>query len=111
MLINTRAVFVAEHNHCFKCLSNGHYGRNCQKTTFKCSSCGEAHHTLLHGVDRQFPMKICNFKFLLVRDPTKSLRPILVAMVLRGEVSVKSFALLDPGSEATTPQPGRSQSY
>jgi hypothetical protein len=97
MLINTRVAFVADNNHCFKCLSKGHYGRNCQKTTIKCSSCGEAHHTLLHGADRQFPKKKGNFKILLVRAPSKSLRPILLAMVpvmaLKGEVSVKLFAL------------------
>ncbi len=89
---------------CFRCLSKGHYGRNCQKTTIKCSSCGEAHHTL-HGSDRQFPKKIGNFKILLVRAPSKSLRPVSLAivpvMILEGDVSVKSFALLDPGSEAT----------
>jgi hypothetical protein len=105
MLINTRAAFVADSNHCFKCLSKGHYGRNFRKTTIKCSSCGEAHHTLLHGADWQFPKKIGNLKILLVRAPSKSLRSVLLAilpvMAQEGDVSVKSFALLDPGIEAT----------
>jgi hypothetical protein len=61
--------------------------------------------TLLHGADRQFPKKIGNFNILPVRAPSNSLRPVLLAivpvMILEGDVSVKSFALLDPGREAT----------
>ena len=35
---------------CLRCLRTGHFSRNCKETDIKCGTCGEAHHSLLHGV-------------------------------------------------------------
>ena len=55
MLVNVRAAFCAENNHCFKCLTNGHYAAKCRFQNAACRECNGQHHTMLHGADRQFP--------------------------------------------------------
>lgn len=55
MFVNQRAALCADNNYCFKCLVQGHYGRNCTRADVKCKECGKAHNTLLYGADRQFP--------------------------------------------------------
>lgn len=108
MSINQRAALVADNNYCFKCLTTGHYDRDCRRPNMKCQTCGQAHHTLLHGADQQFPKKKGNIStaVLMIHAPPKTkLQPVLLAIVhvtvIKGSISVKSFAILDPGIEAT----------
>jgi hypothetical protein len=39
MLVNQRAAFVADNNYCSKCLTRGHYGRDCRFPNMKCQTC------------------------------------------------------------------------
>nr|CAH0099268.1 unnamed protein product [Daphnia galeata] len=110
MLVNKRAALCADNNFCFKCLTQGHYGRNCSRTDVKCKDCGKAHNTLLHGADRQFPSAKSpgneSLTVLTIRAPNQNhIHPVLLAMlpvtVKSNESVAKTFAVLDPGSEAT----------
>jgi hypothetical protein len=110
MLVNKRAALCADNNFCFKCLTQGHYGRNCSRTDVKCKDCGKAHNTLLHGADRQFPSAKTqgneSLTVLTIRAPNPNhIRPVLLAILpvtVKGNESVaKTFVVLDPGSEAT----------
>jgi hypothetical protein len=108
MLVNQRAAFVADNNYCFKCLTRGHYGQDCRRPNMKCQTCEQTHHTLLHGADQQFPKKKGNIStdVFMIRTPQKNkLQPVLLTIVpvtvFKGTLSVDSYAILDPGSEAT----------
>ena len=109
MIVNARAALCASNNHCFKCLIRGHYTRKCRRQNTGCKECGGPHHSLLHGADRQFPEastnKGNNHPVLLVKSMDSGVRPVLLAIV---QLFVKTFdsvrttyAVLDPGSEAT----------
>ena len=92
MLVNKRAALCADNNFCFKCLTQGHYGRNCARTDVKCKDCGKAHNTLLHNADRQFPSAKSpgneSLTVLTIRAPNPNhIRPVLLAML---PVTVKS---------------------
>lgn len=110
MLVNKRAALCADNNFCFKCLTQGHYGRNCSRTDVKCKDCGKAHNTLLHGADRQFPSAKSpgneSLTVLTIRAPNPNhIRPVLLAIlpvtVKSNESVAETFVVLDPGSEAT----------
>jgi hypothetical protein len=109
MIVNARAALCASNNHCFKCLIRGHYTRKCRRQNAGCKECGGPHHSLLHGADRQFPEastnKGNNHHLLLVKSMDSGVRPVLLAIV---QLLVETFdsvrttyAVLDPGSEAT----------
>ncbi|XP_045023699.1 uncharacterized protein LOC116925000 [Daphnia magna] len=74
-----------------------------------CKECGGPHHSLLHGADRQFPESSTNKgnkpHVLLVKSIDSGVRPVLLGIVkLLVETfdSVRTtYAVLDPGSEAT----------
>jgi len=104
MPINQRAALVAENNYCFKCLT----AQGPRAQGHKCQTCGQAHHTLLHGADQKFPKKKGNISTdeLMIRAPPKTkLQPVLLVIVpvivINGNIRVRSFAILDQGSEAT----------
>jgi hypothetical protein len=104
MTVNARAVLCAQNNRCFKCFIKGHYASKCRRQNANCSECGAAHHKLLHGAERQFPEKSAR-SMNLVKSPLNSVKPVLLAIVpviIEVQGAVKStFAVLDPGSEAT----------
>ncbi|XP_032799385.2 uncharacterized protein LOC116936346 [Daphnia magna] len=104
MTVNARAVLCAQNNRCFKCLIKGHYASKCRRQNASCTDCGAAHHKLLHGAERQFPVS-SGPKILMVKSPLNSIKPVLLAIVpvvIEVKGAVKStFAVLDPGSEAT----------
>ena len=84
MLVNVRAAFCAENNHCFKCLTNGHYAAKCRFQNAACRECNGQHHTMLHGADRQFPPTGKNGKskyVLAIRIPQTGVRPVLLTLV------------------------------
>nr|CAH0105425.1 unnamed protein product [Daphnia galeata] len=109
MLVNARAALCATTNHCFRYLIRGHYSSKCRRQSASCTECNGPHHTLLHGAERQFPVPQTeqgnNPIILLVRAPQPSIRPVLLAIVNvvieANGFSCTSFAVLDPGSEAT----------
>ena len=109
MLVNARAALCATANHCFRCLIRGHYSSKCRRQNASCTECNGPHHTLLHGAERQFPVPQAdqgnNPIILLVRAPRTNIRPVLLAIVNviieANGFSCTSFAVLDPGSEAT----------
>jgi hypothetical protein len=61
MSINERPPLVADNIYCFKCLTKVDYGPDCRRPNMKCQTCGQAHHTLLHGADQQFPKRKVKF--------------------------------------------------
>ena len=57
--IAQRAAAVADNSYCFRCLTRGHYGRDCRRPTenTKCKTSSKEHHTLLHGAEQRFPKR------------------------------------------------------
>ncbi|XP_046862829.1 uncharacterized protein LOC124456428 [Xenia sp. Carnegie-2017] len=123
--------FVQEHEFCFRCLTRGHYARSCPKTDLKCrvEGCGKGHNTLLHPPQTNTSSKedskdkLCegnntNKK----REPYKegspdevkvavatgagdrvclSVVPLKVKAKGENRPSVRTYALMDSGSEVT----------
>ena len=51
--------------HCFKCLTIRHYGRDCRRPNIKCQICEQIYHTLLHMVSiNNFPKRKVKFQLM-----------------------------------------------
>ena len=106
-----RARVCAKFRHCFRCLGRDHFSRSCKKeTTCLTEECGKRHHTLLHGAEmvaKRSPGEQGTNRFNIfvgscLWSASKSVLLSIVPIVVKSNgKECFTFALLDPGSEAT----------
>ena len=93
--------FVSDNKLCFNCLSKGHQLNDC-KSDFRCreDNCNRKHHTLLHQELKAGDLTINNCNKDRDIDNTTYLQ-IIPVTIHNNTNSVKTWALLDIGSDAT----------
>ena len=93
--------FVSDNKLCFNCLSKGHQLNDC-KSDFRCreDNCNGKHHTLLHQELKAGDLTINNCNINRDIDNTTYLQIIPVTFH-NNTNSVRTWALLDTGSDAT----------
>nr|CAH0113061.1 unnamed protein product [Daphnia galeata] len=106
-----RARDCAKFRHCFRCLGQDHFSLSCKKeTTCLTEECGKRHHTLLHGAEmvakrspgEQGTNRFNIFVGSFLWSASKSVLLAIVPIVVKSNgKECFTFALLDPGSEAT----------
>ena len=93
--------FASDNKLCFNCLSKGHQLNDC-KSDFRCreDNCNRKHHTLLHQELKAGDLTINNCNKDRDIDNTTYLQ-IIPVTIHNNTNSVKQWALLDTGSDAT----------
>ena len=93
--------FVSDNKLCFNCLSKGHQLNDC-KSDFRCckDKCNRKHHMLLHQELKAGDLTINNCNIGRDIDNTTYLQ-IIPVTIHNNTNSVKTWALLDIGSDAT----------
>ena len=93
--------FVFDNKLCFNCLSKGHQLNDC-KSDFRCreENCNRKHHTLLHQDLKAGDLTINNCNIDRDIDNTTYLQ-IIPVTIHNNNDSVRTWALLDTGSDAT----------
>lgn len=97
---------VKTHKMCENCLNFKHSAKFCRKNSYcEVSGCKEKHHTMLHDETRYFEQSngqsnCCNVLELGSKRNRVSLR-IVPVEVENGNLHVKTYALLDEGSDVT----------
>ena len=128
--LEKRGEIVKEKRLCFRCLGTGHIASECPSTE-ACGKggCKSRHHSLMHGVPRLHPptskygksveapktskesdsesptekeeSKTFSGALTVATGKTTSLLPIVAVILRSHKHSIKTYALLDTGSEAT----------
>ncbi|XP_045213227.2 uncharacterized protein LOC123564038 [Mercenaria mercenaria] len=96
---------IRKHKMCENCLNFKHLAKFCRKgSCCEIKGCNEKHHTMLHStLNQDESQKSGNSNCCATNDPRKnkvSLR-IVPVIIENGPVHVKTYALLDEGSDVT----------
>ena len=106
--VEKRAEIVKNNRRCFRCLKGGHRSIDCQQTVpCEKDGCKYKHHALLHGAPVMWKRRSSSAK----KNPPLcgttraskiiTMLPIVPVYVAMDGLSIKTYALLDSGSEIT----------